>query len=840
MTNRFYVSLVLLVFTLTSFAQSLKSPDEFLGHKLGDQFTFHQIAVDYFKYISENSPNADYVSYGKTYEGRPLGVAFISSEENLKNLERLRKNNLINIGLHEGATEGRQIPFVWLSYNVHGNESVGMEAALKTLYVLVTKSYTDVTDWLNECIIVIDPCQNPDGRDLYAYRYQRSKSLQPNANPDDWEHHQGWPSPRLNHYLFDLNRDWTWQTQAETQQRLRFYNTYMPQVHADFHEMGAGSTFFFAPGADPWHEVITPWQHKFHELTGKANAEFFDEKFKLYFTKESFDLFYPGFGDTWPLFNGAMGFTYEQGGGGYSGLSIARENGDSLSLNDRIEGHYLASLATIKVSYENREKLISEFNTFFKSGLTKPVFEYESVIIKGKNDQGSLKSLLLLLDNNQIRYSYAGNQGKSYNGFNYLANKNGQLTIEEGDILIPARQPQSHFVKVLFEPDSKYTDSLSYDLTAWALPYVYNVRAYAVKEIISPKEGDVVISLGTNTVSDSKTYAYLVNFSGFNEVKFMAELFKQKFRVRSVMKPFTIGNQSFGRGSLVVARGDNKHLNKTFDKTINSIANETGVQLYTTRTGMVDKGKDLGSNYAQLKSKPKIALVGGNGASSSSFGELWYFFEREINYPVTVIMTDYLNSVDLSKYDVILLPSGSYSKQKDKLFEYAKEGGRLVTFDRAISLFAGEKTTNLFKTVEARKKEKETEKKKIKTDDPTHLKKFENLRRERLKNRSAGSIYRVTMDETHPYAFGMGKNWFIMKQSANYPFLDSGNNIGYILENEPVAGFAGSEFQKEVKNSIVIASERLGSGEVVYITDAPYYRAFWKSGRVLLGNVIFR
>ena len=144
------------------------------------------------------------------------------------------------------------------------------------------------------------------------------------TNPDgkSWEHNQGWPGARSNHYLFDLNRDWTWQTQAETQQRLILYNQFMPQVHADFHEMGVESTFFFAPGADPWNTVITPWQHEFQKLMGNGNATLFNEKFRLYFTKENFDLFYPSYGDTWPLLNGAIGFTYEQGGGGPSGIGI--------------------------------------------------------------------------------------------------------------------------------------------------------------------------------------------------------------------------------------------------------------------------------------------------------------------------------------------------------------------------------------------------------------------------------------------------------------------------------------------------------------------------------------
>lgn len=69
---------------------------------------------------------------------------------------------------------------------------------------------------------------------------------------------------------------------------------------------------------------------------GNGNATLFNEKFRLYFTRENFDLFYPSYGDTWPLFNGAMGFTYEQGGGGLSGVAYKLESGDTLTLKDRI------------------------------------------------------------------------------------------------------------------------------------------------------------------------------------------------------------------------------------------------------------------------------------------------------------------------------------------------------------------------------------------------------------------------------------------------------------------------------------------------------------------------
>jgi hypothetical protein len=820
--------------------QTIKSPDEFLGYELGTQFTYHQRAVDYFRYIAEASTLADYVSYGTSYEGRQLGVCFISSEENLKNLEVYRKNNLIKTGLIKGEFIGKQIPFIWLSYNVHGNESVGMEAAMKTLYTLVSGSYEGVSDWLKTCIIVIDPCQNPDGRDLYTNRYKSSQTFGLNANPDSWEHNQGWPGARSNHYMFDLNRDWAWQTQVETQQRLALYNQYMPQVHADFHEMGAESTFFFAPGADPWHEAITPWQREFQKLMGTGNAKLFDEKFKLYFTKENFDLFCPSFGDTWPLFNGAMGFTYEQAGGGGSGLAYKLETGDTITLKDRIEGHFTASMATLKVSYENREKLISEFNKFFEEGEKNPVFAYKSVIIKGTNERSGLESLFELLDRNQIRYNYASSIGKKMKGFDYLNNKENEMTIEKGDILISPFQPQSHFVKVMFEPKSTAIDSLSYDLTAWALPYVYNLKAFAFNEQIKPEERKVVFDTVRNETKSNNPYAYVADFKGFNEMKFMAALYSKDMKVRYSLKPFSIDSVKFSRGSIIVARGDNKHLGTKFDQVIAEAANKCHVRLYPTTTGLVESGKDFGSGYSPLKKKPEIAILCGEGTSSGSVGELWYFFERELIYPLTMINTSYGESVDFTKYDILILTSGSYTRLKDAILDFVKKGGRVIALENAGSLFSAEKTTALAKALDTRTAEQKAAEKKEKSDDPALLKKFESERRYSLSERSAGSIYKVKLDDTNPYVFGLGSYWFVMKRSAGYPFLSAGYNIGYILDKDPISGFAGFKYKDKIKNTIVIGSEKIGAGEVVYITDDPIFRAFWKSGRVLVGNVVFR
>jgi hypothetical protein len=842
MKKTLLVAFASLLMISTVKSQSIKSPGEFLGYELGTQFTYQYRAVDYFRYIASVSPLAKYREYGTTNEGRTMGVCFVSSEENLVNLEEYRINNLIKAGFLKGEFTGKQIPFVWLAYNVHGNEAVGMEAAMKTLYTLVSSSYPNVSEYLKECIIVIDPCQNPDGHDLYTNRYRSTMNSILTPDGKSWEHNQGWPGARTNHYLFDLNRDWTWQTQAETQQRLILYKQFMPQVHADFHEMGVESTFYFAPGSDPWNTVITPWQHEFHKLMGNGTATLFNEKFKLYFTKENFDLFYPSYGDTWPILNGAIGFTFEQGGGGPSGLAYKLESGDTLTLKDRIDGHFTASMAVIKVSCENREKLVREYNMYFDESAKDPQFKYKSVIIKGSNEKSSMNSLLNLFDRNQIRYSYAGNTGKKFKGFDYQSDKDGEVIIEKGDILLTAYQPQSHLMQALFEPVSKTTDSLSYDITAWSLPYVYNLKAFAITEKIAADTTRIISDKIINEIPPSKPYAYVANFTGFDELKFVAALYNKKIKLRYSLKPFVLSGSSFNRGSLIVARGDNKDNEAEFDKIVTSSGNLCHVKLVPTQTGLVDSGKDFGSENTPLTKQKSVALICGEGTMASSVGEIWYFFEKELNYPLTLINPATTKDFDLKDYDVLILTSGQYSKIKDTIIDYTKRGGRVIAIENAISVFSGEKTTSLAKAIETRTAEQKLTEKKIKSDDSTLLKKFEieNDKRYELSNLSEGSIYKVRLDDTDPYAFGMGKDWYILKRSAGYPFLATGSNIGYILDKEPVAGFAGFKYKDKIKNTLVIGAEKIGSGEVIYITDDPYFRAFWESGRVLLGNMVLR
>lgn len=278
----------------------LQSPAEFLGYEIGDHFTRHHRVVEYFNHVDQALPNVKVTQYGQTYERRPLIYAIVASAENFANLEQIRQDNLKRAGALEGSPSGSKIAIVWLSYNVHGNEANSTEASMKTLYELVNPANAKSKEWLKNTIVILDPCINPDGRDRYANFYNQYGNFPPNSSGDAKEHREPWPGGRANHYMFDLNRDWAWETQTESQSRIKVYNEWLPHVHVDFHEQGFNNPYYFAPAAEPFHDVITPWQRDFQVMIGKNHAKYFDEQGWLYFTKEVFDLYYPSYGDTYP------------------------------------------------------------------------------------------------------------------------------------------------------------------------------------------------------------------------------------------------------------------------------------------------------------------------------------------------------------------------------------------------------------------------------------------------------------------------------------------------------------------------------------------------------------
>ncbi len=837
--KRLITIFILALSPVISFSQSnLQAPKEFLGYELGDLFVRHHEMVSYFKHVAEAVPHFQFIEYGRTNENRPLITMVISSKENMANIDEIRLNNLRRTGLESGAVTDDGKAIVWLSYNVHGNESSSLDASIKTVYDLADVNNTKTQEWLKNTIVIMDPCINPDGRERYVNNYYETQNFVSNPDGESKEHREPWPGGRANHYLFDLNRDWAWQTQVESQQRMKLYNQWMPHIHVDFHEQGHNNPYYFAPAAEPFHPAISKWQREFQTTIGKNHAKYFDKEGWLYFTKEVFDLFYPSYGDSYPMFNGAIGMTYEQGGGGYAGLGIETEDGDTLTLKDRLTHHYTTGLSTIEITSKNAQRVTEEFKKYF----TEKNAKYPSYVVKGTNNQDKINRLLTWLDKQKITYGNAS-ASKGGKGFDYQNNKSGSFQVNSNDIVISTDQPKSKLLTVLFEPKSKLPDSLTYDITAWAIPYVYDLEVYASTELIGQKAYENPAKSSV-TNSDKTPYAYVTRYKSLEDLKFLAAVLKMNIKARISQKAFSLNGNKFDIGSVVITRKNNVHYKGDLKSDLMNLAKEQSRTLVPVYTGFMNTGPDFGSdNYYQITA-PQVALLGGPQTSSLAFGELWHYFEKEINYPVNIIYTDYFNRIDLDSYDAVIIPHGNYKLFNDamlkKISSWVSSGGNLVLIGNALKSFVGKDGFGLKKY--ATDDEKNTAKKEGNSvKEKNALSRYEDSERSNITNFINGGIYKTTMDNSHPLGYGYGNHYYTLKNGATrYSYLADGGNVAVIKSADShISGFVGAKAKSKVEKSLVFGVESKGSGNVIYMIDNPLYRDFWENGKLLFGNAVF-
>jgi hypothetical protein len=811
-------------------AQNTKTPDEFLGYKLGTKFSFHHRIVDYARYVAAQNPTQVKVfDYGTTFEGRPLVLVAVATPENLSKLDEIRTSNLKSIGLLEGKPTTKVPAIAWLSYNVHGNEAVSSEAVMQVLYELVNKSNATTQNILKNTVVLLDPCINPDGRDRYAQWYNRVSNQGFNATPFAVEHNEPWPGGRFNHYLFDPNRDWAWQTQEISMQRLKIYNQWMPHLHADFHEMGVNTPYYFPPSARPYHEDLTAWQREFQQTIGEYNKKYFDKNYWLYFSKENYDLLYPSYGDTYPSYNGAIGMTYEQGGGGRAGIAIAKEDGDTLTLSYRISHHFSASIATLEAISSRADKTVDEFVKFFERNKSNPVGTYKSFVLKSKGNEPKVKALTSLLDKLQITYGYASKES-SASGFGYQSLKDESFKVEANDLIISTHQPKGTFVKILFEPKTALEDSLTYDITAWGLPYAYGLKAFATKEKLSmgnPQPSNTVPAL---TV-EGKPYAYIASYSSFEDVKFLSQILAKGIKVRFNENPFEMGGRKFEVGSIIITRTNNLRLGDEFDRIIQTAAKNLNINLLASNSGMVATGNDFGSNSVNVLKNPRVAVISGDGISPTAFGEVWHFFEQQINYPITVIEGSTFGRVPLDQLDVLILADGSYDRifgNGDALKKWIQGGGKVIAMEGATGYFTDKDGFGL-------KRKKDS----LDKDKP-ELKTYGTRERESISEQVVGAIYKVDIDKTHPLGYGTDGSYYLLARDPyNFEYMKEGWNVGYLKDNSYVTGFVGEKAKDKMKNTLIFGVQDLGRGKIVYLADDPIFRGFWYSGKLIFGNAVF-
>lgn len=843
-----------------------------VGHDIGEKITMHHEAEKYMTALQQAAPTRIKVfKYAETWEGRALYVMAIGSPTNIARLDEIKAGmqrlaDPRKISANDANSLIASLPSsVWLICGVHGNEISGVDSALMTAYHLLAAQNDEVvTAAMKNSIVLIDPMQNPDGRDRFINYFRQNVGRFPDADLQSAEHNEVWPGGRTNHYLFDMNRDWFTQSQPETRGRTKTYLEWFPQVVADQHEMGTNSSFYFAPPALPWNPNLTKSQLDWLNRLGRNNAAWFD-RFKFdYFTREGYDSFYPGYGEGWPLFHGSIGMTYEQAS--VRGLLARRDDETTMHYRDSVQHHFVAALATIESTAKNREALLRHFydhrRTAIEEGKTGTIKEY---IIAPGNDPNRAARLAatLMMSGIEVKRADAAFSNSKTRDYN-----EGQLQSREfpaGSFILSLDQPAKRLLKTLMDKqtdqDKEFLDEQRrrnklrqreefYDVTGWSLPFLFDVPCY-VAEQASSVQATVLKELpkpvGQLRGGQAKL-AYLIPWGTQSAASALADLFRQEVRIHSYDKGFKLNGADFPAGTLVVKLKDNP---ANLHERMTKLAAEHGVDVYPTDTAWVEDGPNFGSSNVSYLPRPRVAIAYNQPVSGNSVGWLRYLIEQRYGYPVTTIRADQLRGADLSRYNVLILPDtfGGYTAQLGdgaSLREWVQRGGTLIGLAGATAWLADEKVNLLAIKREKREKadpkaEKKEDAAKVPPADPVE-KAIEPT--DEFPSTTSGAILRVRVDRSHWLGFGYGDTTTVMVDS-NRIFslvkLDRGTNVAVYLPEDKffASGFMWDDARKQLPNKAFLLHSRVGRGNVVGFAEDPNYRAFMDGLNVMFLNAVF-
>ncbi|MEM1120775.1 MAG: M14 family zinc carboxypeptidase [Bacteroidota bacterium] len=838
-----------------TYDQNIPSPADVLGYELGEKYTEYAATVDYMQKLAAASDKVTLADYGETYEGRTLIYLVITSADNQKNIEQIRQNNLkladpTATTAEEAATIRQEQPVVvFLSYSIHGNEPSTTEATKQVAYRLAAATDAATAELLDNLVLVMLPCINPDGRSRYVSWYNSMERNVVGVEPKDLEHFAPWPNGRTNHYWFDLNRDWVWGVHPESRGHIKVYQDWMPQVHADYHEQGYNSNYFTMPGTTPRNKLLPDQYEALTDTFGMANIAAFDRHKIGYFTRESFDFYYPGYGSSYPSVMGAIGMLTEQGGIG-GGRAIETSDGTILTGRQRIFDHYLTSIATLQKAAEHKDI----FQKYTYDALNpKNSKDPTKAYILPNNEDDYVKEVIGVLLRQGVKVDQAEASFSATNVRNYRNGKSGTQTFPEGTYIVSCDQPRHLFINSIMSPSLAIEDSVMYDMSTWAAPLAYNVDAYQSNQALSVKTSPITkpptYKKGVNNMGAS--YAYTIDWKQQYAPKALALLWQKKYRVRSAIKSFSDGKKEYSEGSLIILLGRNLDKAEQIEKDMVEIAEKANVLIDGHNTGRMTSGIDLVSNYTRPVKQPKVAMLIEPPFSTYTAGQLYFLFDQITALPVERIRTSMFQQTAVPKmgsrygyanlhdYDVLLLPGGgSNLKQlfgKDQIQEiknWVSAGGVLIGTESAAQ-FLTKKNSGLT-NVELIKAPK----------DSTEIAKFlpfADRRDYRGKKNVPGAAMNAYLDTTNPLAFGMSDAVYslkfgsdALKPSASFQtvgrYADSANLLA--------SGYANSDNLKRMAGNAFAGVQPMGRGQVVFLLDNTQYRMFWRGPSRMMQNAV--
>jgi hypothetical protein len=817
-------------------------PDALLGYPIGSRFTHWERIAAYFDALAAASPRVKVWEYGRSYEGRPLKLAAISTPENLARLDEIRGERLRlsePAGLPAGERErlAKRLPVViWLAYGVHGDEAASSEAAMVTAYALAA-AQGEMGEMLDSTIVLIDPLCNPDGRERYVHGYEQRQGDAPNGHRDAAEHFQPWPGGRQNHYLIDLNRDWAWATQQESRSRIAAYRAWEPQVYVDFHEMGADSSYFFPPPAEPVLARIDRRVLSWLEVFGRANAEAFDHQGWVYYKAENYDLFYPGYGDSYPSLHGAVGMTYEVAGGGRGGLAIHRADGTDLTLADRVGRHLTTSLATLRTGERNGRRLLQDYVATRLRASSEPARLY-----LWPSDQPEARTLADLLMLHGVRVAQLEKpleiSAQPLTG----GREEGEHRFAAGTFAVSTAQPLGAFVEAVLEREAPMTPSFLerqrqrfeqnregefYDITAWSLPLAFNLRLWTAGGDLPGSRPPAAPEGG---VQGSGELGYLVAPQGIASYRLAAELRRRHVHFRIALSALADDGVSYPAGTLYVPRHGNP---ETLPGDLAALLRAGGITAHAVASSYGVSGLSLGSNAMPSVRQPRIGLLSGDGVDPTSFGFLWFLLDREVALAHDRLDLAHLRPGALADFDVLILPNGAYDdrigdRARTALDAWIKAGGELVAIGGGSARWLHEHDLISWKPWKAPEADAESEGSQDKAMAERDID-------------TPGAILATRLQAQHPLAIGLsGPPPVLVEGSAVLlPSGDPRRDVLVAAPQDPVlSGFAWPEAKQRLAGSLLVGAESRGSGSVVLFVQEPDFRLIWRGTAPLFLNAV--
>jgi len=653
--NKFLPSSV----TTITLQSGIPSPLSYFGTIIGAPGVMHHTTeiYGYLQELADASPKMQMEEMGTSEEGRPIYMVTISNASTIKNLKHYKNimAQLADPRITNQETAAKLVkegkPVYFINGGMHSGEMGSPEMLMELAYRLVTDTSEDIQNILDNCIVLMNPVSEPDGRDKqvdWYYRYTKGRK-----NFDD-----GFEKtpPYWGKYVFhDNNRDGLQMTQAITKAIFNIYFDWHPTIMLDLHE--SLPLLYISTGTGPYNINVDPitvgeWQtianKELTELSAQGLPGAFDWAF--------YDGWWPGYG-IWVANNhNSIGRFYETFGNAGADtylrdISKARFAGDLVtsrqwyrpdpatgklywSARNNVNYMEAAALASLKYVAANGENFL---DNFYKKGVN-------SINFSKKND---IKMYVIPeKQRDPVMAAYLVNQLRKQ-GIEVHKVKN-----TETEYVVLLNQPYSRFANDLlsvqkYPKDAKFPP---YDAIAWTLGYMYGVDVESA-DSMKFNENDLSLVKGPvvyNGKIQGSGSDYFINYKGQSTV--LSGLFdakKQHHKFQAfILDSLTIqGNDTLQKGTII--------LKGLSEKQATDWAEKYGIDLTAT---------SLNVPGMREISLPRIAVF---HSWTDTQAEGWVRFTLEQKgIPYTSIEKDDLKKGNLRKeFDVIIIPNqyGNFS-----------------------------------------------------------------------------------------------------------------------------------------------------------------------------------